>query len=110
MCFFCMIADNAKRLTGGKLIVNIVCYIIVVVMVLYNISVYASENDSFTRRHEALPDLTDHLNQEVNGYLEEAVQIVNQQCQNKFSFNGIPVMTSQEADCCNPEPATRQDR
>ncbi len=70
----------------------------------------ASENDSYTRRFEPLPDQTDFLNQKVNEFLEKAVDKANLQTRKKSLLKNNSIEPKMGTDCCNSEILYNQIR
>ncbi len=64
---------------------------------------YASEIDSFTKRDDFLPDLTDLLNSEVMWRLEKAVRQSNRQSLTTYLQHTYPFRGQEGIDYCNTD-------
>ncbi len=65
--------------------------------------VSATEIDSFTRRSEFLPDLTDLLNQEVMMHLQKAVKHSNRISRKEYLRTNYPFRGKEGTDYCNSD-------
>ncbi len=85
-----------------------ICGFVITILICNALSLYstpasASEIDSFTRRSEFLPDLTELLNQQVMDRLEKAVKRSNRQSRYLYLKNNYPFRGIEGEDYCNPD-------